>query len=275
VRRWIADLVDHYQPTTIQKAYQLFAACMEQAVDDNLIPKTPCRGIQLPKREPSEQRVLMPDEVARLAEAIDPRFHALILAAAYTGLRAGELAGLRLHDLDLLRRRLTVRQTMTNVRGHIEFGPPKTPASRRSITLPRLLCHVLAQYLAAYPTSSQVFKSADGRPIRWNNFRRRFWKAALWKAGLDPAVRFHDLRHSHASMLINAGEPVTVVQHRLGHASPAVTLNVYAHLFDGLDERAADRLDDVFSEGRASETRQIDTPTHPASVEGSQIALAR
>ena len=163
-------------------------------------------------------RFLNPAEIAALADTINPRYRALVLTAAYTGLRAGECAGLKLTRLNLLRRQLTVAETLSDVRGHLRFSPPKTNAARRTVTLPASLCDELARHIGEYPTEDLVFTAAEGGPIRWSNFRRRSWQPATEAVGLD-GLRFHDLRHTHAALLIAAGEHPKVIQARLGHAS--------------------------------------------------------
>jgi integrase len=246
IRPWINTLINRgYAPATINKLHQMVAASLNQAVADGYLATTPSRNIALPRIEQTERSYLTPNQIAMLAAEIHPRFQALVLVAGYTGLRAGELTGLRVTDLDLLRKRLTVRQALTNVNGHITFGPPKTAASRRTVALPQGICDLLAAHLAQVPSSELVFTSTQGHPIRWTNFKRRYWKPALVAAGL-PDVRFHDLRHSHASILIERGTHPKVISSRLGHSRIGVTMDTYGHLFDGLDEGAAEVLDEVF-----------------------------
>jgi integrase len=248
IRTWINTLITHgYAPGTIIKLHQMAAAALDQAVTDGYLATTPSRNIALPRNEKTDRTYLTPDQIATLAETIHPQFRALVLTAGYTGLRAGELTGLRITDLDLLRRRLTVRQTLTNAQGHLSFGPPKTAASRRTVSLPQGICDLLAAHLTQFPSDDLVFTTTQGHPIRWTNFRRRYWKPALVAAEL-PDVRFHDLRHSHASILIAQGTHPKVISSRLGHSSIGITMDTYGHLFDGLDEGAGDALDAVFSE---------------------------
>ena len=147
VKAFVASLARrNYSPAYIAKAYQLLAASFLAAVDEGMLPRTPCRGVALPRIEKHEMRFLSHAEVAALAETIHPRYRALVLTAAYTGLRAGELSGLHVDQLNLLRRTLTVTRTATEVRGHWSIGTPKTKASRRTVTLPKTLCEVLAAH---------------------------------------------------------------------------------------------------------------------------------
>lgn len=251
VRRFVERLhATGYSPGTVRKCYQLVSGSFEAAVNDGMIPRSPCRGIKLPKNEKPELRFLSTDEVAVLADAVAPRYRALVLTAAYTGLRAGELSGLHIDQLDLLRRRLHVTRAATEVRGHWSTGTPKTKASRRTVTLPKSLCDVLAAHVGKYGSESGlVFTATGGAPIRWSNFRRRVWLPALERVALGH-VRFHDLRHTHAAWLVAANEHPKLIQSRLGHAAITTTLDTYGHLMDGLDEDAADRLDEAFQTAR-------------------------
>ena len=240
-------------PSTIRQTYLLVAGIFASAFESDLIARTPCRGIKLPARAQREMRFLDAAEVDKLAGVIDDPYRALVLSAAYTGCRFGELAGLRLDRLDLLRRNLTVVETLSEVRGQVRLAPPKTGAARRQIALPRFLCDELARHLAEWPTERDgfVFEAPEGGPLRRTNFRRRSWLPAV-RASVGEPLRFHDLRHTHAALLIGEGEHPKVSQSRLGHSSIQVTLDTYGHLFEGLDEAAADRLDAAYS--RASNT---------------------
>src|SRR5260221_1812242 len=129
VRQWVADLSASGRfPATVHKAYQLLAKAMEAAVDAGLIVRSPCRRVPLPKIEREEMRFLTPTEIAALADAIEPRYRALVLLAAYGGLRAGELAGLKRARLDLLRASGDVAEILSEVKGYLYWGPPKTRA---------------------------------------------------------------------------------------------------------------------------------------------------
>lgn len=256
ISQWVASLSDKgLAPASARKAYQLVAAVLTSAVDNGLIPISPCRKVTLPKLETSEMRILEPDEVAALAEKIDGQYRAMVLAAAYTGLRFGELCALRPERVDFLRRTLRVEESLSEVRGQFVFKAPKSKASRRTVSVPGFLVKEFAQHLAEYPDSSGlVFTAQNGGPIRRTNYRRRIWKPAV-EASVGEPCTFHDLRHSHAAFLIAQGEHPKVIQERLGHASIKTTLDTYGHLFDGLDEAAADRLDETWRASRAQPVR--------------------
>lgn len=226
------------------------------AVDSGLLPRTPCRGVNLPRKDATEKRYLSEDEVLQLVRATDPRYARMILAAAYTGLRFGELAALRTASLDLLRRTLTVTETLSEVAGVVVIGPPKTNASRRLISLPAFLSKELADHLASYPPTEDglVFTSPKGEPIRRTNFRLRVWLPAV-RSSVGEPLRFHNLRDTHIAILIAAGQHPKLIAERLGHTSVRTVLDVYGHLFEGLDSAAADALDRSYRESAAASAR--------------------
>ena len=137
VRSWVAELsASGLAPSTTTKAAQLLSKIMRSAVQAGYLPKSPCDGVRLPRIERVEMRFLDPGEVMALADAMDPRYRATVLLAAYGGLRAGELFGLRAKRVDPLRRTVTIAETVVDVGGHSYFGPPKTRAGHRSVPLP-------------------------------------------------------------------------------------------------------------------------------------------
>ncbi len=249
VAQWVADLdARGYAPATVRKAYQLLAAALDAAVESGLIGRSPCRGVKLPKLETTaEIRFLDAAEINLLADAIDSRYSAMVLAAAYTGLRFSELRALRVDRINTLRRTIRVAASLVESRGQFYFEEPKSEASRRTVRVPPFLVDVLAAHLTMYGDGwDLVFSAPSGGPIRRNNFRRRIWLPAVEKSVGRPCT-FHDLRHSHAALLIAQGEHPKVIQERLGHASIKTTLDTYGHLFEGLDEAAADRLEATFA----------------------------
>lgn len=244
------DEIEGKAPATTRKAFQLAGAVLDRAVTLRKLPANPARvgeAVNLPAMDSTEMRFLDPGEVDELARAIPERFRTLVLTAAYTGLRWGELTGLRAKRLALPERRLTVAESLAEVRGHHTFKTPKTAASRRSVALPAALVDVLADHLRRWPAvgGGLVFTDPAGGPIRRSNFRRRVWLPAVGETVGEPC-RFHDLRHTHAAWLIGQGEHPKTIQSRLGHASISTTLDRYGHLMPGMDEAAADRLDNAF-----------------------------
>jgi integrase len=159
--------------------------------------------VNLPGRSHVEKRFLSVEELHDLADTIDPRHRTLVLTAGCTGARFGELAALHPRDLDLARRRVTITRSLAEVRGVITETEPRTAASKRSITLPQAVVDGLTAHLDHHATgrTDQVFTAPQGGPLRRRSFRRRFWLPAV-KGSVGQPMRFHDLRRTHAALLI-------------------------------------------------------------------------
>ena len=244
IQQWVGQLdADGYAPATIRKAYQLLGRIFSDAVQAGLIVRSPCRNITLPRVEGSEMRFLSPDEIGQLADTIDPRYRAMVLTAAYTGCRFGEVSAVDIDHYDPDRRLIRIDRSLSEVRGYLRITEPKTPAARRAITLPAWLTQVLTEHLTKYPAGPDglIFTAPEGGPIRRNTFRSRFWLPAVTDSVGQP-MRFHDLRHSHVALLIKQGTHPAVIAARLGHTSVKTVLDVYGHLSEGLDRDAADTL---------------------------------
>lgn len=256
VRAWVSELTAAgYASSTVAKAYQLLSVVMSAAVNDGLTAVSPCRGVKLPRLERDVPRTLTAEEVHRLADTIDPHHRVLILAAAFTGLRFGELAALRVASLDLLRSRLTVSHTLSEVQGVIIEGPPKTKASLRTLTLSATIVDELARHLAGGTDPDRyVFPAPSGGPLRRSNFRHRVWLHAVKAAGLE-GFTFHGLRHTAATLMVSSGVHPRVIAARLGHSSVRTVLDVYTRSTPDLDEAAAAALDEVLTRPTAPSPR--------------------
>jgi integrase len=254
VTAWVASLTANGKaPATVVKAYQVVNKAMRAAVSAKMLPANPCHGVPLPRIETEEMRFLTPTELARLAECIDPRFRALVLVAAAAGLRLGELTGLRRHRVSLSPQRssLTVATIITEVDGTLIEGPPKTRASRRTVSLPNGVAAELAHHLKVYAEPAPkglVFPAASGGPLRASNFRHRIWRPAVTAAQLpEPHPTPHDLRHTAVALWIEAGASPKAIASRAGHTSVKTVLDTYGHLLPEADERLRDRLDTLFA----------------------------
>ncbi len=161
VQQWVAKLnAAGYAPATIRKAYEILSRTFTAAVESRLIARSPCQGVKLPKIEQTEKRYLSPAEIQDLADAIYPRFRALVLTAAYSGARFGELAGLGLQHYEPLKRTIRIERNLTDVRGQLAFGETKTRAARRTVSIPAWLVDVLAEHLATYPGDDDLIFTA-------------------------------------------------------------------------------------------------------------------
>jgi integrase len=256
VRAFVAELVDKgLAPTTVAGIYRVLSRIFATAETDGVIPRTPCRGIRLPRQTShTEQCFLGPDDIRRLADAIEDRYRVLIYTAAYTGMRWGELAGLKTPRLNLLRGTIDVVEALTEVNGHVRIGPTKT-GKTRTVSIPTFLTELLAEHLATFPAAEGfVFSSAMGGPLR-RSFYPRHYKPALARAGLPKAIRFHDLRHTCAALLIAQGAHPKEIQERLGHSTIQLTFDRYGHLLPSLDGRLREGLDATWRAARGAEVQ--------------------
>ena len=246
---WIAELTaSGLSASTVRHAHRVFAMLLGLAVRDGRLSRNPAERVPLPRVRRADKQFLDHDQVAELAEAAGP-YRLVVLVLAYCGLRFGELAALRVRRVDLLRRRLEVAESVTEVAGRVVFGTPKTH-QRRWVPLPRSLAAELGAELAGKGPDDLVFTSPEGGPLRVNNFRTRYFDRAAARAGL-PRLTPHELRHTAASLAVSAGANVKAVQRLLGHASAYMTLDVYSGLFDDDLEAVADLLDAGAARARA------------------------
>jgi integrase len=178
-------------------------------------------------------------QVEALVAATPGRYRALVIAAVGSGLRQGELLGLPVDDVDLNRRLLHVRHQLVNVPGvPTQLGPPKTTSSLRTVPVPAFVTTALTVHKTAFPPGpfGVLFTNRRGEGVNRQSLHRSF-QAALRTAGLPATVTFHQLRHTYASLLIEAGESVTVVAARLGHKNATETLHTYSHLWPSSEDQ--------------------------------------
>lgn len=254
VQVWLNRLRDTYATATITGLRKLFAMVMTDAVDNQLLATNPVRprrrgrGRIEPRREATwadEHQVLtIAHRILRLASRNQCL---LVITAAYTGMRWGELAGLHRDNLDITHGRLYVTAdagALHEVNGHLTLGHPKTHASVRTITLPPFLTQLLATDLAA-STRPFVFTTPRGKHLRRSGFQRRLWTPAVsggrhrsetWTP-IKQGLTFHGLRHSHKTWLIEDGVPEVAQARRLGHTMENKIDNVYAHVATSVDAR--------------------------------------
>lgn len=235
---------------TVRNIYAALRNALNTGVRLKLLVVNPCSGVKLPRARHAEPIFLTAEEVRALADAITPHYRILVYMAAYTGLRAGELHGLRRCDVDVLRGVIHVRQALKDVGGHLHFGPTKTHDSR-TVSLPAFLRAMLNDHLAALPPGTSdalVFPSQTGKPLRHNAFYGRHFKPAVRRAlpAEKHGLRFHDLRHTCASLSIAAGAHPKLISARLGHSSIQITMDRYGHLYDSAEEALAESLDAAF-----------------------------
>lgn len=243
VQAWVSQVAaSGLAPASVHKVHRVLAMVLSTAVKDGRLPRNPATGVDLPRAVTAEKRFLDSRQVASLADAAGPQGRVVVLLLAYTGLRWGEMAALKVSRVDLLRRRVHVAESVTEVEnGRLDWGLPKSH-ERRWVPLPRFLVDDLAEHLAGRASDDLVFSNSAGNVLRVGNARRAWFDRAATTAGLE-GLTPHELRHTAASLAVSAGANVKAVQRMLGHAKASMTLDVYADLFDDDLEAVADRLD--------------------------------
>lgn len=267
VQAWIQEMVEsNSSGSTIRHAVGILSRVLNEAVGSGALVANPCQRISLPRLTKGNVQPLTLEQVKALATAIEhpvvkpagngarpvgrhsfPEYGLLIRFAAFTGLRAAEIAGLKVKALDLDKGMVQITETLSEVNGHLYTVPPKTYQSR-SVPLPDFLAQELQEHLNTLDGSPDeyVFRASGGGPLEWHNFYNRHFKPAVRQAGLPESTRFHDLRHTYASLLISQGAHSRAMMERLGHSSINVTLGTYGHLLPGLDEELTKKLDQLW-----------------------------
>lgn len=243
VRGWVTRLSGQRGATTVIRSYGILAAVLDIAVRDRRIADNPARGIRLPHKRPKPRLYLTHDQVAAVArQALYPE---VVLFLAYTGLRWGEATGLRIRDVDLQRRRVTVQENAVLVNGTLHIGSPKTHATR-SVRYPNFFDSMMRSLFVGKRHDQLLFGDGDNH-LRLPNSKDGWFAAAVRRAQKQdptiPRVTPHDLRHTAASLAISAGANPKAVQRMLGHASAAMTLDTYADLFEDDLDAVADALE--------------------------------
>lgn len=224
------------------RAYGVLAALLDDAVDDRRLLSNPARGVNLPRKARKTPVYLSHEQVHALAAA--SKYPALMLTLAYCGIRWGEAVALRVKDLDMLKRRLRIEENAVEVGSKIEVGTPKNH-KRRTVPFPRFLSEPLARQCEGKGRGDLLFPGPDGgylRSARVHEDNQSWFAGAVKRAGV-PRITPHDLRQTAASFAVSAGANVKAVQKMLGHSSAAMTLDVYADLFDRDLDGVADALD--------------------------------
>jgi integrase len=297
VQEWVNRLAARRAPNTVKRIYTVLKAVLRMAVERRYIVTSPCEAVRLPRKRntgKARERMLFltPDEVRGLADAMPtPAYRLAIYVAAYCGLRAGELWGLRRSDIDPLRKTITVAQALKEVyssalakAGHdpdelgLFVGEPKSAAAHRTLTMPAFVAAMMAEHLAVPSPggngpSDFVFTVPTGEPVAHSNFYERVFSPVVrgrparpehqvrtgngWRtvpahgpipSPLPPGkrrLRFHDLRHTCASLSLAIEPSLHIVKERLGHEDIGTTVNIYGHLLPSVDEALAARLDSL------------------------------
>ncbi len=246
-------------PATVRTSYGVLRAILSWAVDNDLIARSPCRGVRLPEAAKTARPIVSASDVERLADAMPADYRVAVFLGAL-GLRQAEVFGLRVGSIDFLRRTVTVKATTNEVEGRFVEGSGKTKSSVRTFSVPQVILDELAAHLARTGRTSpddRVLQAPNGGPVRATNFRLRVYNPAIAKAGLE-GLTFHRLRHSAGHMMREGGVPLEVIQRRLGHASIRTTADIYGSLPENVDRGVADQLDEQFQIARGATVVQGD-----------------
>jgi integrase len=245
-------------PATVRKIHSTLHKALSQAVADGLIPRN-AADVKAPRPAPEEMHPLSEAETRTLLNAAretGDRFEALYVLAITTGLRRGELLGLRWDDADLDRGTLRVGRALVREGGRYVVGETKTKRGRRRVNLtPRTVAALKAhrkrqleqrvRLASLYEDHGLIFASEKGTPLNPENLVKRSFKPLLKRAGL-PEIRFHDLRHTCATLLLGRSVHPKIVQELLGHATIAMTLDTYSHYLPSMGDQASGAMGDAF-----------------------------
>lgn len=246
-------------PATVHKMHVVLHKALNQAVADGLIPRNVTDALKVPLIGREEITPLTAEEANRLIEAArgaDDRLGALYVLAIHTGLRQGELLALKWDDLDLEEGTLRVRRTLTHAGGKYSMAEPKTKKSRRAVRLTSVAVTALRGHLerqmgemdrlgSLYKPGGLVFANETGGIVNPSNLRNRSFKRILSCADLPAGTRFHDLRHTCATLLLSRNVNPKVVSEMLGHATIAITLDTYSHVLPDMQEKATKALEEA------------------------------
>ncbi len=253
-------LSEGLSPTTVHHIHAALHRALKDALRMGLVQRNVTEMLRPPRRASKEMMVLTEEQAARFLEAVKgDRFEALHVLALTTGMREGELLGLRWQDIDLENATAYVRMNVQEAERGFILAETKTANSRRSVRLSKLAVAALRQHRARQDSEREalgeawnasldlVFPNVVGGIMIPDNLAKRSFKPIAQRCGFVPEMRFHDLRHTAATLLLSRGVNVKVVSEMLGHADISITLRIYAHVIPNMQQVAADVMDSMFA----------------------------
>jgi len=238
---------DKMNLSTLRRIITTFNQVMKYAVRHRYIDYNPARDAERPRDQGGEEklhiRILVPEEINVFLDAeSDLKYKTLLRLAIFSGARQGEILGLKWTDVDWFNNQIHIQRTYN----HGKWYRPKSKTSNRRIDLGPTIMSELKKWKLACPPSNLdlIFPNETGNPLDQSNMLKSCFYPCLKKAGIE-RIRFHDLRHTYASLLIEQGENIKYIQNQLGHSSPTVTLDVYAHLMKPTNQESACKLENT------------------------------
>lgn len=226
---------------TVQYIHAVIRRSLNQAVKWGIIYRNPTDAVSAPRPQRKAADTLTEAQVSEFLKVVEQhRWYPIYVLAIATGMRQGEILGLRWDDIDFANGTISVRNTVYSIRGKIYLGEPKSEKSRRTISVPEFALNILKPL----KKDGLVFTTSSGKPISPRNLSRHFHQS-LEKAGFQH-MRFHDLRHTCATLLLKMNIHPKVVQEMLGHSSITLTLDTYSHIIPSLQEEAAGKMNKIF-----------------------------
>ncbi|MGH9122492.1 MAG: tyrosine-type recombinase/integrase, partial [Acidimicrobiales bacterium] len=249
-------------PATVARDYSALRAVFNAAVDADLIGRSPCRKVALPRVRPPARIAVSPADLERLASEVPARYRALILVGGVLGLRWGEAVGLRIGDIDFLRRTLRVSQVVEETAGEMRVvAEAKSAAGLRTLSVPAFLIEELSGHVGHFrgevsgDPDALMFVGPRGGLLR-RRFSERVFAPAVQRAGLDSSLTFHGLRHAAITTMVGLGVHPRVMQGRAGHATARLTMELYAHVPEEADRQTADALEGLYRPSQARDAAQ-------------------
>jgi integrase len=265
VQSWVKAKQEALAPRTVHLIFGHLSSMLSAAVDDERIPKNPCKAgsIRLPKVDPRKVVPWTAAQVVGIRRGLPDRYRALLVLATGLGLRQGETFGLAVDDIDFLRQEVHVLRQVTWVEGCQVFALPKHGRTRK-IPLSSRVAEALSAYIQQFPptpvtlpwdqrggrpvTANLLVISREGKALNRNYINRNIWKPALRLAGIDPTrdQMMHAGRHLFASAQLEAGTSIRALAEYLGHNDPGFTLRTYTHLMPEAEDKAKRAVDTLF-----------------------------
>lgn len=247
VQHWLSNT--ERSASIVRKNHAMLSQILDMAVRDGIVKSNPAKGVTLPRKAKARKVYLSWEQLSAFANECGDNAPIVWLLGT-VGLRWGELAGLQVQDVDVLRRRITVRRNAVTVGSEVKIGTPKTHESR-VVAVPRFVMDMLVPLMDGKAQDAWVWCRADGSPLRVPSNHTWFYcalKRCMEKDPDFPRVTPHGLRHVAAGLMIHAGANPKIVQRQLGHASAAMSLDVYSALWEEDLDVVAGRLDESFSD---------------------------